>query len=104
MALFFIEAVRFDDSGKRIEKVRWGRSKGGQVMPPAIVDDPQEVDVGVVWDTIANGDEVVTKFHGDHGIVLGEKVTGVLYEDGVRGLCGDANGGDSIRLQDLPSF
>jgi len=104
MALFFIEAIRFDESGKRIEKVRWGRSKGGQVMPPATVDDPQEVDVGVVWDTIANGDEVVTKLHGDRGIVLGEKVTGVLYEDGVRGLCGDTNGDDTVRLHDLPSF
>lgn len=104
MALFFIEAVRFDDSGERIAKVRWGKSKGGQVMPPAMVDDPQEADVAVVLETIANGDEVMPKFHNDNGIFLGPKVVGIMYADGAHGLStvgADQPGHD---LKDLPSF
>ncbi|MFZ6863642.1 hypothetical protein ACO0K7_13505 [Undibacterium sp. Ji67W] len=104
MALFFIEAVRFDDSGERIAKVRWGRSKGGQVMPPAVVDQLQEVDVSAVWDTITNGDEVVTKFQRDNAIILGPKVVGILYEDGMPGLSTEVDVVYGNRLTDLPQF
>ncbi|MBC3885125.1 hypothetical protein [Undibacterium griseum] len=104
MALFFIEAVRFDESGERVARVRWGRSKGGQVMPPAMVDEPQEVDVGTVLNTIANGDEVIIKLNGDQGIVLGPKVTGVRYADGMQGLDLEPADGRTPRLADLPSF
>ncbi|MFZ6873409.1 hypothetical protein ACO0LF_15245 [Undibacterium sp. Di27W] len=104
MALFFIEAVRFDDSGQRIAKVRWGKSKGGQVMPPTMVDDPQEADVQAVLDTIANGDEVLPKFQSDNGIILGPKVVGIQYEDGVHGLGTASNDVPGHSLSDLPSF
>ncbi|MFZ6743180.1 hypothetical protein ACO0LC_08155 [Undibacterium sp. JH2W] len=104
MALFFIEAVRFDDSGQRIAKVRWGKSKGGQVMPPAMVDDPQEADVQAVLDTIANGDEVLPKFQSDNGIILGPKVVGIQYEDGVHGLGTASHDVPGHSLNDLPSF
>ncbi|MFZ6657495.1 hypothetical protein [Undibacterium sp. TJN19] len=104
MALFFIEAVRFDDSGERVAKVRWGKSKGGQVMPPAIVEDPQEVDVQAVLETIANGDEVIPKFHSSNGIILGPKVVGIMYEDGAHGLTTASYDDPGHSLSDLPSF
>ncbi|MFZ6642239.1 hypothetical protein ACO0LL_21130 [Undibacterium sp. TC4M20W] len=104
MALFFIEAVRFDGSGQRVAKVRWGKSKGGQVMPPAMVDDPQEADVQTVLDTIANGDEVLPKFHGENGIILGPKVVGIHYEDGASGLSTASDDTPGHSLNDLPSF
>lgn len=104
MALFFIEAVRFDDTGQRIAKVRWGKSKGGQVMPPAMVDDPKEADVQTVLDVIANGDEVLPKFQGEHGIVLGPKVVGIVYADGMPGLGNAGDGAPGQSLMDLPSF
>ncbi|MFZ6722649.1 hypothetical protein [Undibacterium sp. Ji49W] len=104
MALFFIEAVRYDDSGQRIAKVRWGKSKGGQVMPPAMVDDPQEADVQVVLDTIANGDEVIPKFSNGNGIILGPKVVGIQYEDGAQGLSSASDDVPGHSLNDLPSF
>ena len=104
MALFFIEAVRFDDSGERIAKVRWGRSKGGQVMPPALVSDPEEVDVQAVLDSIANGDEVIAKFQRNGGIVMGPQVLGVTYPDGMLGLMTAAYEVPGHALTDLPSF
>jgi len=104
MALFFIEAVRFDDSGERVARVRWGRSKGGQVMPPTVIDGAQEVDVMDVWKTLSNGDEVVTKFQRDNGIILGPKVVGILYEDGMPGLSMEIDEVYGSRLSDLPQF
>lgn len=104
MALFFIEAVRFDDSGERVAKVRWGRSKGGQVMPPAFVSDPEEVDVHAVLESIANGDEVIAKFQRNGGIVMGPQVLGVTYPDGLSGLMTAAYDEPGHTLSDLPSF
>jgi len=104
MALFFIEAVRFDDSGERVAKVRWGRSKGGQVMLPAVIDEAQEVDVLDVLKTLREGDEVVTKFQRNDSIILGPKVVGIVYEDGLPGLSMETDEVYGNRLTDLPQF
>ncbi|MDE2428015.1 MAG: hypothetical protein KGM99_04760 [Burkholderiales bacterium] len=104
MALFFIEAVRFDDSGERVAQVRWGRSKGGEVMPPAMVADPEDVDVDAVLEAIASGDEVIIKFNRDGVTVLGPQVVSVTYADGSQGLDTAAFELPGHGLPDMPVF
>ncbi|MFZ6647571.1 hypothetical protein ACO0LO_17750 [Undibacterium sp. TJN25] len=104
MALFFIEAVRFDDSGERVEKVRWGKSKGGEVTPPAIIADPEEVDIPAVVDTIKNGDEVITKFSINGSITMGPLVKSITNDDGTAGITTEAYEQPGFELRDLPRF
>ncbi|MES2071960.1 MAG: hypothetical protein V4488_16510 [Pseudomonadota bacterium] len=104
MALFFIEAVRFDSSGERVEKVRWGKSKGGEITPPAFIADPQDADVNTVAEAIANGDEVITKFNVKGSIVMGPLVKAITNDDGTLGITTVAYDAPGFELRDLPRF
>lgn len=104
MALFFIEAVRFDSSGERVEKVRWGKSKGGEITPPAFVTDPEDADIAKVVEALANGDEVITKFRVKDSIVMGPSVKAVANSDGTQGITTAAYDVPGFELSDLPRF
>ncbi|HTD03279.1 hypothetical protein [Undibacterium sp.] len=104
MALFFIEAVRFDGSGERVEKVRWGKSKGGEVTPPAFVSDPEDADISKVVEAIENGDEVITKFRVKDSTVMGPSVKVVANDDGTQGITTAAYDVPGFELGDLPRF
>ncbi|WP_394778966.1 hypothetical protein [Undibacterium sp.] len=104
MALFFVEAVKFDDSGERVEKVRWGKSKGGEITPPAIVADPEEVGVPAVLEAIENGDEVITKFSVDGSITMGPLLKVISNDDGTAGITTEPHEQPGFELSDLPRF
>ncbi|GGC74292.1 hypothetical protein [Undibacterium terreum] len=104
MALFFVEAVKFDGSGERVEKVRWGKSKGGEITPPAFVADPEDADVSKVVEAIENGDEVITKFHVKDSIVMGPLIKVVTNDDGTPGITTAAYEQPGFELNNLPTF
>ncbi len=74
MALYFIEAVSFDETGQNVIKLRCGRSKGGQVMPPATVAEPQELNLSQLHKELLPGDELISKFNQNGSIILGAKI------------------------------
>ncbi len=74
MALYFIEAVSFDETGQNVIKLRCGRSKGGQVMPPATVTEPRELNLSQILNELLPGDELISKFNQNGSITLGAKI------------------------------
>jgi hypothetical protein len=104
MALFFVEAVQFDGSGQKVEKVRWGKSKGGEITPPAFVAEPRDASVDEVIDVIANGDEVITKFNIAGEVVMGPLVQVATHADGSKGITTAVHDVPGRTLADLPRF
>lgn len=104
MALFLIDAVKFNAKGDRVEQVRWGKVKGGEVGPPVWAAEPSVVDVKMVIDAIDAGDEVLTIFHIGGEIVMGPQVQVVIYDHGVEGIELTNQETPSQTLQDLPKI
>ena len=104
MALFVIDAVQFNAENERVEKVRWGKVRGGEVSPPAWSATPSVADVAMVAEVIHGGDEVMTLFATASGAVFGPKVHAVTYDDGTQGLEVDQNDTPERSLRDLPAI
>lgn len=104
MALFVIEAVRFNAERDRVEKVRWGKVRGGEVSSPVWADEPATADAPAVIDALRAGDEVLTVFTTDGGKVFGPKVYVVSYDDGSEGIEMDHSEIPARTLSDLPAF
>lgn len=103
MALYFIEAVRFDGKDQRVQSVLWGRSRGGEVAVPAYAEAPAAVELDDVINAIAAGDEVVSKFVINGSATMGAPLCITHYADGSRGVETMA-AEDGLRLRDLPRF
>lgn len=105
MAFYVIEAVRFDSTGERIEKVRWGKIKDGDLHPLTWAFDPEEDEVVSVVEALHAGDDVCTAFPVPGGTVLGPHVKMTVYPDGVEGIeTLDQDHHPGRTLYDLPTF
>lgn len=103
MALYFIEAVRFDGKDQRVQSVLWGKSRGGEVTVPVYVAEPAAVEVDMVINAITAGDEVISKFVINGSATMGAPLCVTHYADGSRGVETMA-AEDGLRLRDLPRF
>lgn len=104
MTLFVIDAVQFNAGNERVEKVRWGKIRGGEVSSPVWVTAPSVTEVAAVVDAIKGGDEVMTLFATASGAVVGPKVHVVTYDDRSQGIEADKNDIAERSLRDLPGF
>ncbi|MDB5761576.1 MAG: hypothetical protein JWQ21_571 [Herminiimonas sp.] len=105
MAFYVIEAVHFGATGERVERVRWGKIKGGEIRPPAWSFEPEEDDVISVVDALRAGDDVCMAFPVPGGTVMGPHLKTVVYADGARGIeTLDPDNHPGRTLQHLPTF
>jgi hypothetical protein len=82
-----IDAVRFDASNSRVERVRWGKVDTTQNIWEA---SPAEADVIDVVDKVMSGDKVWTIIRVDGQTIAGPRVRVIA----------DAQGVESIELAD----
>lgn len=103
MALFVIEAVRLSPGGDRVEYVRWGKVKGGEVSPP-VLDHTDVVGIGQVVEALRAGDEVQTIFTDESGPSFGPNVEIVEDEQGAVSITTAAGEVPNRSFLELPRF
>jgi hypothetical protein len=104
MSVHLIEAVRFNESGDRVEMVRWGRGQRKNNGSPGWDVVTAEQDVSLVIDALHFGDEVATAFVVGGELMPGPRIHIVVHQHGIEDIDTIDHDVPGRRLADLPRF